>query len=60
MKDRDKIDWVKVGELISQHDTCLRAVNELRVLDNSEAESALEDIRQEIIDEIDGTDTKVG
>ena len=60
MKPRDKINWDKIGDLLDQYDACLRAANELQCLANTEAIQALEDIRQEIIEEIGGEDTRGG
>lgn len=57
MKDLDKIDWDKVADLLRQYDTCMRCVNELDVLVNTEAAAALQNIRAEIIEEIGGEDT---
>lgn len=58
MKDRDKIDWAKIGRLLEQYASCLACCNELQCLDNDEATAALEEIRLEIIEEIDGEDTR--
>ena len=60
MKDRDKINWDKIGGLLAQHDACLRVANVLQCLANTEAAKALEEIRQEIIEEMGGEDTKGG
>ena len=56
MKDRDKINWAKVDDLMAQYDACLRCANELSLLSNPEAAAALGEIRQEIIEEIGGQD----
>jgi len=58
VKDRDKINWAKVNDLITQHDACLRCANELSLLSNTEAAAALGEIRQEIIEEIGGQDVE--
>lgn len=60
MRNRDRINWRRIGDLLDQYDACLRTCNELQCLDNAEATQALEEIRQEIIEELGGRDTKRG
>jgi len=60
MKGLDKIDWAKVRDLREQYELILWLCNRLTVLPQNDSSHAIEAVRQAIIEEIGGQDTKGG